>query len=251
MKNIQQDSNKFYANNAANSNDKTTIAGRYSSDSGKEADIANFILSTLRFTQHNSFLDIGCGYGYVTDALLTQGKKNSINTTLIDIPEVLDKIKREQLFASNTQFIEGNFPNNLQHPLSEKFDHILIYSVLHCVNNPELMIEKAVKLLTAGGRLLIGDIPNITKKGRFLASNAGRSFDANYKNIPLEDTPLYENSDDFIEKNKEKLNTMLTDEFASKIFNKYRRLGYNVYLIEQPNSLPFSKSREDILIVRE
>jgi ubiquinone/menaquinone biosynthesis C-methylase UbiE len=251
VKNIQQDSNKFYANNATNSNDKTTTAGRYSSDSGKEKDIVSAILSLLRFKKDNSFLDIGCGYGYVTDALLAHGKNNAIKATLIDIKEVLNKIKQEVLFAADTTFIEGNFPNELQQPLNVKFDHILIYSVLHCVNNPELMIESAVKLLNPGGRLLIGDIPNVTKKGRFLASEVGRAFDANYKNIPLESTTLYENSNDFIEKNKENLNTLLSDDFASQIFNKYRKLGYNVYLLEQPDSLPFSKTREDILIVRD
>lgn len=251
MKNIQQDSNKFYANNATNSNDKTTIAGRYSSDSGKEKNIVSAILSLLRFKEDNSFLDIGCGYGYVTDALLAHGKNNAIKTTLIDIKEVLNKIKNEKQFAFNTQFIEGNFPKNLQHSLNDQFDHILIYSVLHCVNNPELMIESAVKLLNPGGRLLIGDIPNVTKKGRFLASETGRAFDANYKNIPLESATLYENSDDFVEKNKENLNTLLSDDFVSQTFSKYRKLGYNVYLIEQPDSLPFSKTREDMLIVRD
>ncbi|MCP4322228.1 MAG: class I SAM-dependent methyltransferase [Alteromonadales bacterium] len=251
MNKIQHESNIFYANCAQNNTDKTTIAGRYAFDEGKESDIAEFITSLLRFQEHNTFLDIGCGYGNLTDYLLALGTKKKLKTTLIDIPEILNRLKADSEFSSKTTFIQGNFPSNLKEAITEKFDHILIYSVLHCVDNPENMIDEAVSLLKSGGRLLIGDVPNINKKGRFLASDAGRSFDADYKGIPLDAAPKYKDSDDFIEKNKGGLNLKISDSLITKVFNKYRQLGYNVYLIEQPASLPFSNTREDILIVKD
>jgi len=251
MKNIQLDANDFFANCAKNDTNKTTISGRYASDEGKESDITEFITSLLRFEQNNSFLDIGCGYGYLTDSLLALATENKLKTTLIDIPEILDKVKLDKNFAKGTTFIQGNFPDQLNKKVVGKFDHILIYSVLHYVLDPEKMIEEAVCLLNDGGRLLIGDIPNINKKGRFLASNTGRSFDATYKGIALDKAPKYKDADDFIEKNKKGLNLKVSDALITKIFNKYRQLGYNVYLIEQPASLPFSNTREDILIVKD
>jgi 2-polyprenyl-3-methyl-5-hydroxy-6-metoxy-1,4-benzoquinol methylase len=250
MNNIQNESNIFYASCAKNSTNKTTIAGRYAFDEGKESDISEFIASHLRFTENNSFLDIGCGYGNLTDYLLALGTKKKLKMTLIDLPEILDRLKPENKFPPETTFIEGNFPNNLKRRIAEKYDHILIYSVLHYVEDPEKMIDEAVSLLKTSGRLLIGDIPNVNKKGRFLASENGRAFDANYKGITLEETTKYRSADDFIAKNKANLNLEISDLLITKIVHKYRLLDYNVYLIEQPVNLPFSNTREDILIVK-
>lgn len=253
MPTIQENSNRSYAKMVTESDNKTMIAGRYESDQGKEKDIFTSISALLKLDNRVglNFIDIGCGYGNLTDSFIELAKNNQFKTTLIDIAEIIERHKNECNLTNDFTLISGNFPSNLTAPITEMFDCILIYSVLHCVDEPETLIDEAIKLLNPGGRLLIGDIPNVNKKGRFLATPIGRAFDADYKGIPVEKTPYYQDHFDFIEKNQQQLNVKLDDDFLIKIMSKYRKQGYNVYIYEQNEGLPFSKTREDLLIVKD
>ena len=57
-----------------------------------------------------------------------------------------------------------------------KYERILLYSVIHYTDQPKELIFSALAHLAPGGMLLIGDIPNISRKGRFLATEHGRIF---------------------------------------------------------------------------
>lgn len=253
MATIQENSNASYAKMVTESNDKTMIAGRYANDKGKEKQIFSSIKKLLNLDSQNalSFLDIGCGYGNLTDYFIALAKANNFSTTLVDIDEIITRHKKESALSDHFTLVSGNFPDNLSTPITASVDRILIYSVLHCVDEPEKLIEQAVKLLKPGGRLLVGDIPNVNKKGRFLATPAGRAFDAEYKQLPVEQVPSYQDHFDFVEKNKAQLNTQLDDDFLLAVMHKYRQQGYNVYVYEQEEGLPFSKTREDLLIVKD
>jgi hypothetical protein len=106
--------------------------------------------------------------------------------------------------------------------------------------NPFYFLDKAVALLKDGGRLLIGDIPNISKRNRFFASENGLKF---HQEFTKSDTkPSYE------------FNTLIEekadDSLIFAILMRYRNAGFETYLLEQPTSLPLANRREDILIVR-
>jgi hypothetical protein len=106
--------------------------------------------------------------------------------------------------------------------------------------NPFYFIDAAVKLLNDGGRFLIGDIPNISKRNRFFASNTGLKFHQSFTKTAT--NPEYE------------FNTLIEDKIDDSlvyaILNRYRSAGFETYLLEQPASLPMSNRREDILIVK-
>ena len=106
--------------------------------------------------------------------------------------------------------------------------------------NPFYFIDEAVKLLNDGGRLLIGDIPNISKRNRFFASNTGLKFHQNFTKTNT--SPEYE------------FNTLIEDKIDDSlvfaILSRYRNAGFEAYLLEQPINLPMRNRREDILIVK-
>ena len=103
-----------------------------------------------------------------------------------------------------------------------------------------------MRLLRAGGRLLIGDLPNISKKGRFLASASGRRFDAEYKGVPLETLPVYDSHHDLPSASLAQPETswVTRSDLIIDVMRRYRHQGYDVYILEQPLGLPFCYTRE-------
>ena len=60
-----------------------------------------------------------------------------------------------------------------------RVDAMVVYSVFQYVfaeGNAWDFLDRSLSLLAPGGRLLIGDIPNITKRKRFFASDTGVRF---------------------------------------------------------------------------
>ena len=94
--------------------------------------------------------------------------KNKINLTLCDIPEVLQILRKKYKKFKNIKYFNKEF-----HKIKtqEKFDKILCYSVIHYNDTPLNFIKKIISFLDKEGKALIGDIPNINKKYRYLNSN--------------------------------------------------------------------------------
>lgn len=241
---------KYYTAIASESNNLAETVGRPSHCIGVGENIWNDIKNKFNLKSNSSFLDIGCGFGEVTQCMLQDPVCNNISFTLVDAPEILEKIKSDfsSFFKDDTLLVPGYFPSNKNLiDATKKFEYILAYSVLHCTDSPIEFIESAVRFLAPGGKLLLGDFANVHKKGRFLSTPYGRKFEAKYKNIDIKDVPFYKNQYSFFDEAVNH-NKLINDELLLSIMKDYRNRGYEVHVLPQPDGLPFSKTREDLLI---
>ncbi|MBI1984653.1 MAG: hypothetical protein HYS60_00895, partial [Candidatus Wildermuthbacteria bacterium] len=87
------------------------------------------------------------------------------------------------------------------------------------------------------GTLLLGDIPNVDLKKRFLASSQGKAFQKKWQKIK---------KIEILEEDK-KLVTV-GDSLLHNIIKKYNRKGFQAKILRQSSHLPFCHTREDILI---
>jgi hypothetical protein len=124
-----------------------------------------------------------------------------------------------------------------------KVDIILVYSVLQYVfleGNVWDFFDKALTLLAPGGQLLIGDIPNISKRKRFFSSENGKAF--HKKLIGFDESPIVEFNR--IEEHQ------IDDSVLISLLLRARFQGFNSYLLPQNLNLPMANRREDLLIIR-
>lgn len=159
---------------------------------------------------------------------------------LVDSKEMLDNLPDEKFITK----IPCEFPKcEAILELKNSMDCIVIYSVLHHVvehGNYIKFLDTAVELLKENGRLLLADIPNITKKKRFLSSSEGIKFHQEWsksKDVPQVVWNELENG-------------VIDDSLVFSILKRYRNMGCETYLLEQKDGLPMNKTREDILIRR-
>ena len=101
-------------------------------------------------------------------------------------------------------------------------------------------IDRVVELLTEGGQLLLGDVPNVSKRKRFFASDAGVRY--HQKFMATSDRP--EVAFNVLEPGT------LDDAVILAILGRYRSAGCDTFVLPQQPALPFANRREDILISR-
>lgn len=183
--------------------------------------------------------DIGCGCSKPVLELIEHSEKQKQKLFLIDGSPMLSHLPDNKTFIKK---ISGCFPNkDIIKQIDEKMDVIIIYSVFQYVftdGNFIDFLDSAVELLKDGGELFLGDIPNNSKLQRFLNSDFGCKFYQQYNNT--KELPTINFSS--FEKN------VLDDSTVIYILNRYRTMGYNVFILPQNEELPFCYSREDILI---
>lgn len=226
-----------YAKLAKSNKSTTEIVGRYKGQENAEkyifSDLSDKLVNMKR--ENITICDIGCGCGILIENIINYSKQNHNTLTLIDSKEMLNRIKDESFINK----IEGKFPANLLE-INSKFDVIIVYSVLQCIfldGNTFDFLDSCVELLDDGGELLIGDIPNFSKKKRFLKTKFGLELHNKTSNTSI---------DNILEDGFNKM--ALDDSFILMILNRYRNMGFEVYLLPQKENLPFSYTREDILI---
>lgn len=211
------------------------------------------ILAKLTVPEGSSVIDIGVGNGLVARKWLELARTGAVDVVLADFPEVIDALVADaaDAFASapRVSVARGEFPQFFEpNILTRRFDRVVAYGVINYTDNPASFIEAAVRLLRPAGRLLVGDLPNISKKGRFLASPSGRLFDARYKGVSVDNLPVFGTHHEFVASLDRQGAAWITDEFLLDVVLRYRDQGYDVYILEQPNGLPFCQTREDLLI---
>ena len=204
---------------------------------GKELLILKDIIKKTNLATNQRVLDIGCGCSDLTDLLKRYCEANEINLFLNDSHEMLSQLNFSN--SENIKLIPGKFPDILENkPFEKNFDVILIYSVIQYVFNDGNMysfIHNCLSILKKGGVILIGDIPNISSRDRFIKSDEGKKFIKSEQ----EDTNVK-----IIHQNHERID----DSIVLSLMQRFRNFDCETYLLPQPNNLPFGNRREDIII---
>lgn len=186
-------------------------------------------------------VDIGCGCSDLPGMLARHTVARGGEVVLIDSPEMLAALDA----AVPGQRVAGRFPElpALQAELAGRASAVLAYSVLHYVfEGGDLVgfVDAAAALLAPGGHLLLGDIPNVSKRTRFFASPTGaayhRAFMGTDEDPPVEPAGLRPGA--------------LDDGVLLGLVLRYRQAGFEAYLLPQARALPMQNRREDLLIVR-
>lgn len=198
----------------------------------------------LMHTKNKTVIDIGCGCSDLVRDLIKICEKNKHKLILVDSEEMLKLVPN----VSHVIKYPGYFPDipELFNKYAGKIDYALAYSVIHYVfieDNIFDFIHKALDLTKNGGSLLIGDIPNVSKRKRFLQSEEGIKFQQNYTKFNKRNINkgwTFHNDD----------NQKIDDAVVLSILMRYRNYGYETYLMSQKDNLSMANRREDILIVK-
>ncbi len=196
-------------------------------------------LTALR-KKNKMIIDIGCGCSDLPLLLIENCIRNQSRLLLIDSKEMLDLLPD----ASTVEKYSGRFPDCMNDDFKEfkgEVDAIIVYSVIqHVFIEASIFdfLDNACSLLKEGGEILVGDIPNISKRKRFFSSEEGIKF---HKKFSGKDE-LPDIGFNNIEFGK------LDDGAVLGIMLRYRSFGYDTYLLPQNNKLPMANRREDVLI---
>jgi len=195
---------------------------------------------SITSTKNKIILDIGCGCGDLVSELINISQQNNHTLILIDSPEMLSEIKD---LGKNVHKISGRFPDNIAalNRYIGKIDFVLCYSVIQYAFvdlNIFKFIDEILFLLNNNGKALIGDVPNISMKKRFLSSNAGIAYHKQY--MKTESLPEVNFLD--IERGQ------IDDSVIFAILQRIRSAGAQSYVVPQSSDLYYANRREDILI---
>lgn len=210
---------------------------------GHEAAIFSDIRSKLTHLDSagRRVLDIGPGCSDLPVMLLDQCGDRGHEVHLVDSAEMLALLpdgpgiaKHAALFPNCPDFVQAN---------QGRFDVILCYSVLHYILVDTAFfrfMDTALSLLAPGGQMLIGDIPNVSKRKRFFSSETGAQFHQAF----MRTTDLPEVHHLRIEHDQ------IDDAVVMALVQRARAAGYDAYVVPQDAALPMANRREDILITR-
>ena len=223
--------------------DETINAGRYSFQKKEEKKIPSDVIKKLLIKKEDICLDIGCNLGLNLLPIAKLAK----HITGIDQPNCIKKLKEKIKDNKNVKLIGDDF---LSHQFqNKKYKKIIIYSVIHTLKNKKeayKFIMKAINLLEPQGKILIGDIPNVSLKKRFINSQNGKKFLKKWNKInKMSEIDI--TAQRILEKDKSS-KLLINDEFILNLLRYLRKKHYNVFLIKQNSELPFGNTREDIII---
>lgn len=228
-------------NNTLKNYEKVGFSSRHRED--MEDNIFFDVVNKLNISGDSKVIvDIGCGCSRPVEMLIDLCRNNNHSLYLIDSKEMLDNIRDEGFIYKMP--MEFPVEKDIEF-LYGKSDYVLCYSVIQIVTYYSSIfrfLDESVDMLKPGGRMLLGDIPNITKKKRFLSSNRGIEFHKSWSGSnekPQVDWNILH-----------KVSEGIDDSIIFSILQRYRSMGCETYLLEQPEGLPMSNTREDILIVK-
>jgi hypothetical protein len=193
----------------------------------------------LLLAKNKVVLDIGAGCSQLPLMLIDLCKRNQHTLILIDSEEMLSLLPDEPFITK----IAGYYPNSdyLFRHFIGKIDVILTYSVLHYIfteSNVWDFLDSSLELIAEGGEMLIGDIPNISKRKRFFSSSNGVKYHQDFMKTIETPTVVFNN----IERHQ------IDDSILLGLVIRARNQGFDAYPVPQRQDLPMANRREDILI---
>ena len=186
--------------------------------------------------------DIGPGCSGLPRMLIDICRRQSHTLFLIDSEEMLRLLPDEPFVIK----IPAYYPREcgwLFSKHSEQFGAILSYSVLQYVyveHNVFDFVDRSLSLLRHGGEMLIGDIPNVSKRKRFFSSPAGIECHHRFTGT-TEDPDVRFNCPEAGD---------IDDAVIAALLLRCRSAGFDSYVLPQSDLLPIATRREDILIRR-
>jgi hypothetical protein len=187
-------------------------------------------------------VDIGPGCAGLPYLLMELCARQGHRLVLVDSPEMLEQLPD----GPDVEKIAGRFPDNVEAVRTATggfADAVLCYSVLQYMfvdTNLFDAIDRMGALLRPGGRALIGDIPNSSKRRRFFGSETGRAFHREFMQTDKDPTVT------FLEPDFNKIN----DAVLNGLVQRAHEAGWNAYVVPQAGDLPFSNRRDDLIIER-
>jgi SAM-dependent methyltransferase len=186
--------------------------------------------------ERKRFLDIGPGCSRLPRMLIELSARRGHRAVLVDSPEMLAQLPD----APHVEKLPGAFPEARP---EGPFDAILAYSVLHYVfaeGDVHAFLDGALELLAPGGTLLVGDVPNVSKRARFLRGPAGLKF---HRQLMDTDEPPPAHLTD-------PEPGQLDDAVVLGLVARARESGYDAYVMPLRPGLPLANRREDIVVTR-
>jgi hypothetical protein len=210
---------------------------------GKEAAIFADIRAKLPAleTAGKTVVDVGPGCSELPLMLIKLCGEKGHTLILVDSEEMLSRLPDEPFVKK----IAAYYPQceTLFAEYREKADVFLTYSVLHYIfaeSNPWNFLDRSLELLAHGGEMLIGDIPNTSKRKRFFSSPAGIQFHQDF----TQTTEVPQVEFNKIEPGQ------IDDSVILSLLLRARCQGADAYVLPQREDLPMANRREDILIRR-
>lgn len=210
---------------------------------GKEAAIFQDITTKLPqlSATEKIVLDIGPGCSELPLMLIDLCQRQAHELILVDSAEMLAHLPD----APTLKKIAGVYPQcrAALTAYAGRVDVILTYSVLHYIfaeGNVWDFLDTSLELLAPGGAMLVGDIPNVSKRKRFFSSPAGIKFHQAFTGT--DEVPAV----DFNQIERERID----DTVVLALVARARAQGCDAYVLPQADDLPMANRREDILITR-
>lgn len=207
---------------------------------GKEEAIFADIKSKLTALkgQGKTILDIGPGCSGLPLLLSKACNENNHSLILVDSAEMLAQLPNEPFIKK----LAGYYPHcSVLDELRGKVDAILAYSLLHYVfaeSNLWEFLDHSLDLLSHGGEMLIGDVPNFSKRKRFFSSPAGVRFHQEFMQTDEVPEIVFNQIQ----------HHQIDDSVVFSLLMRARQQGFDAYVLPQPDNLPMANRREDILI---
>lgn len=209
---------------------------------GREAEIFAEVKSKLRSldSADKTILEIGPGCSRLPMMLVEVCRGRGHELHFVDSLEMLAQLPEEEFIRK----WPGRYPDDvgsLFAQLTGKVDTIIAYSVIQYVfaeGNLWDFLDHTLFLLSDGGEILLGDVPNVTMRKRFFSSAAGVRCHREYTG--REELPDVRFNQ--IEPGQ------MDDSVVMSILSRVRAQGFHAWVVPQGDALPMANRREDILI---
>jgi len=199
-------------------------------------------LPALTTAEGLSVVDIGPGCASLPARLADLCAARGHTLAFVDSPEMLAHLAD----APFVRKCAGMFPRNLEAvraAAGRSADIVLCYSVLHYAyvdTNLFDFVDAIVQLLAPGGRALIGDIPNVSKRRRFFASDTGQAFHRAFTG----------SAEPYAVRFNEPAPGKIDDAVLAGLVLRVQAAGCDAYVLPQGADLPMANRRDDLLIMR-